>query len=202
MKRTRPLRVGFDLDGVILYNPARIIRPFVATFKRLVLKKQRIKFYVPQGKVEQQLFRLFHKSSIFVAPGLSDVRRLVEAGEIEAYLITARFDYLKKDTQAWLDRIHADKIFKAWYWNAQNEQPHLFKTRKCQALKLDVFIEDNWDIVHYAQNLTAKKPFKTKLYWIYNLFDRQLDYPYKFPYLQKAVTFLIQEYRLKPTPRS
>lgn len=195
MKSTIP-RVGFDLDGVILYNPARIIRPFIATFKRLVLKKKKIKFYVPQGRQEQQLFRLFHKSSIFIAPGLNDVRHLVNENKIEAYLITARFDFLKADTQAWLSRIKADTIFKNWYWNANNEQPHLFKTRKCQELKLDVFIEDNWDIVNYSASLRQKKQLKTTLYWIYNLFDRQLDYPYKFPYLKKAVEYLISQYRL------
>ena len=65
----RPLRVGFDLDGVILYNPARLIRPVITGFKHRFLHRQKTKFYVPRKPLEQWLFRLFHKSSIFISPG-------------------------------------------------------------------------------------------------------------------------------------
>jgi len=46
----RPLRVGFDLDGVLLYNPARIARPLVAFVKKHFLKKRTKLFLYPKIK--------------------------------------------------------------------------------------------------------------------------------------------------------
>lgn len=183
MKRSK-IKVGFDLDGVILYNPVRIIRPVISFFKskKIVIKRDHLHFYYPKSSWEKYLWRLFHKSSIFQAKGLEDIKKLVDEGKIEAYIITARFGYLENDFNKWLKKINADKIFKKCYINANNEQPHLFKKRMIDKLKLDVFVEDNWDIVDYLH-----KNKKTKALWIYNIFDLKIDYPLRFPNLHFAV---------------
>lgn len=183
MKKNK-LKVGFDLDGVILYNPVRIIRPVISFIKRkkVIIKRDHLHFYYPKSNWEKTLWRLFHKSSIFQAKGLDDIKRLVDDGKIEAYIITARFGYLENDFNNWLKKINADKIFKKCYINAKNEQPHLFKKRMISELNLDVFVEDNWDIVEYLD-----KNKKTKALWIYNIFDYKIEYKYRFPNLYQAV---------------
>lgn len=179
----KPLKVGFDLDGVILYNPARTVRPLVALFKKVVLGKNKVKFYVPNTPAQQNLWKLFHKSSLFTAAGFDEIEKLVKKGEIEAYVITARYDFLKEDFHKWLKSKNADKYLKGWFHNKNNEQPHLYKEAKFRELGLDVFVEDNFDIVSH---LAKKFPDKAIL-WIYNILDKKQEHKTKFPGLKQAI---------------
>jgi hypothetical protein len=52
-------------------------------------------------------------------------------------------------------------------------------------LGLDVFVEDNWDVVSHLNKTTTSKNL-----WIYNIFDRSIHYPLRFPSLKKAVTHI------------
>ena len=185
-KISRPLRVGFDLDGVILYNPARIIRPIVTGVKRLIMKKRKTSFYIPNTPFEKFIWYLLHKSSLFVSPGYSEIKKLVKNNSIEAYLITSRYSFLKKDFESWKKKLSAETVFVQCFMNEHNEQPHKFKEKMVQSLKLDVFIEDNWDIVEHL----SKKCPDTRILWIYNIFDRGVTYPYRFNLLNKAVKAL------------
>jgi len=183
--KKQPLKVGFDLDGVILYNPIRILRPFVTLFKKLILGKKITKFWIPKSQLEKWLWRLFHKTSLFVAPGFDDVIKLIKQNKIEAYLITGRFSFLKNDLDQWLDKIEAKKYFAGCFYNELDEQPHIFKDRVIKKLKLDVFIEDNWDIIAALKN--KERHSQLQIFWIYNFFDKGINYPHKYPYLKKAV---------------
>ena len=105
------LKVGFDLDGVILYNQARIIRPIVCLLKKKhLLKRKQLQFFVPKTKLQEFMWYLFHKSSIFAAPGLNEVRQLVKAGKIEAYIVTGRFSHLKNDFERWQKKINICRL--------------------------------------------------------------------------------------------
>ncbi|NTU46402.1 hypothetical protein HGA88_02140 [Candidatus Roizmanbacteria bacterium] len=179
----KPLRVGFDLDGVILYNPARIVRPILSFIKHDVFHKKSVSFYVPKTKTEQLMWTLAHKTSIFPAYGFRDLKKLIRQHDIEAYIVTGRFNSLKNDFNHWLNRMNADSFFTDHFHNEKNEQPHLFKKRMIEQLNLDVFVEDNYDIVTYLN----KELKNTKVLWIYNFLDRTLPYPYKFPHLKHAI---------------
>lgn len=187
--KKQPLKVGFDLDGVILYNPVRIMRPFVAIIKNIFSKKKDLKFYYPKSKLEKLLWSLGHKSSIFVAPGLDEIKELVKEGKIAAYIITARYDFLKKDFQNWINKMDAQKYFKGIFHNANDEQPHLFKEKMVKKLDLDIFVEDNWDIVRHLSENTKKK-----IFWIYNIFDKKIIYKDKLPHLKKVIDEIKTKY--------
>jgi len=58
-------------------------------------------------------------------------------------------------------------------------------------LDLDIFVEDNWDIVKHLK----MKNEKLKIYWIYNIFDRSINYKYKFSSLKNVINYL----KLLPT---
>lgn len=186
MKDTK-IKVGFDLDGVLLYNPARIFRPITIALKTILPKKKKdvVHFYYPESKLEQLIWRIVHWSSMFAATGISDIEELSKAGKIEPYIITSRYDCLADDFNNWLKKIHAHVYFKATYHNKENMQPHHFKEKMIKEINLDYFIEDNWDIVNHINKTT-----KTKTIWITNLFDRHIPYDLKFLSLKDAMEFI------------
>lgn len=176
------LKVGFDLDGVLLYNPARIARPIIVFLKKLIIPKEKNKFHLPKTGLQKFIWLLLHKTSFIVAPGYSEIKNLVIQKKIKVYIISARYEALKTDFNYWLNKLDAKKYFSSCHYNNNDEQPHLFKEKTIKQLDLDIFVEDNWDIVNHL----AKKS-KTKVFWIYNLLDRKIKYPYKYPSLNKAV---------------
>ena len=186
MAAKKPLKVGFDLDGVILYNPVRIVRPIFAFARKMLIKKKKTVFYIPKSPLEKFFWLLVHKSSLFVAPGVKDLQELIEQGKVEAYIITGRYDSLKTDFEKWMERIEAEKYFKAYIHNSQEEQPFKFKRRMIAKYKLDIFVEDNWDIIQLLNNEGGK----TKILWICNVLDQTVTYKYKFPNLRSVIKFL------------
>lgn len=187
-----PLHVGFDMDGVLLYNPLRILRPIVVFIKRYLLKRKTNRFYYPKNKFERFLWILAHKSSIVKADGLEDIYNLIRKKKIKAYIITSRYTILKKDCEYWFRILNKDNLFTACYYNEGDEQPYLYKEKMIKKLQLQYFVEDNWDIVNHI-NKTVPKDQRTKVLWIYNFIDRSIPYLHKFPTLKKAVAFLQKE---------
>ncbi len=186
--RNRPLRIGLDLDGVILYNPARIVRPAIVGFKKLFVKGRVSTFYVPHKPWEKRLWYLFHKSSLYVSPGFWTFKRWALEGRIELYIITARYSFLKPDLEAWMHKIGAHDFVKEVIYNSHDEQPHLYKEKIIRRHKLDIFVEDNWDVVKHL----VHHDVPTRVFWIYNILDRRINYPFKYPHL-KAVAKVLQD---------
>lgn len=187
--------VGFDMDGVLLYNPARIARPLIAFVKRYFLKRKTNKFYLPKNKWERFIFNLLHKTSFFIADGFDDAVLLIKKKHIEAYIITSRYEFLRRDTKRWFEKINKDGVFKDCIYNDGNEQPFIYKERKIGELKPNYFVEDNWDIVKHLNTYIREKNLKTKVLWIYNVLDRNIKYPYKFPSLKAVVEYMEKEMR-------
>ncbi len=182
------LRVGFDLDGVLLYNPARIIRPIMSFIKRYVLKRDLNKFYYPKNKIEKLIWWFLHKSSLWPSSGIKELIMLVKQKKINAYVVSARYELLEKDFTRWISVIDPDKVFSGYFYNNKNDQPQLFKEKMIKKLNLNIFVEDNWDIVkHINQKLNIKNK-KVKVLWIYNILDRNIHYKYKFSDLNSVIT--------------
>lgn len=174
------LKVGFDLDGVLLYNPARIARPIIVFLKKIFLKKEVNKFHYPQTKIQKLIWLMFHKVVFGPALGYNELKKLTKSKKIKAYIITGRNESLKDDFNQWMIKLEANKYFSGSYFNDKNEQPYLFKEKMIKKLKLDIYIEDNWDIVSYLNQ-------KSKIFWIYNILDRNIKYKHKFSSLEKVI---------------
>ncbi len=191
-KSAKRLKVGFDLDGVILYNPTRVARPIISAMKRVVAPNRSGKFYVPRSGVGKEIWHMLHASSMFIEPGYDRVKNLVKKNKIEGYIITARYGFLAQDFAKWQQKLEADKYFRDCFYNKKNEQPQMYKQRMIETLDLDVFIEDNWDIVNaLVQNPRNKK---RRIYWVYNIIDRLfVKYPYGHPSLNSVMKTLEKE---------
>ncbi len=196
------LKVGFDLDGVLLYNPVLIARPLIAFLKRkkIGIKRDTLEFYVPQTKEEKFIWELFHKTSLVRVPGVKNIATLKKKGLIEPYLITARFKHLEEDFSKCKKKMKAEQLFASCYMNSQDEQPHLFKEKMIKQLKLDVFIEDNWDVVQYLnKNLISKKynsNNKTHVIWVSNILDYKTEYHFKVSNLKQALSLIENNFNL------
>lgn len=182
MKKNRVLRIGFDLDGVLLYNPARIARPVIVFVKKLFLPKEKNKFHLPKTRWQKLFWLFLHKSSFMAAPGIEEIRKLVDEKKIKPYIISARYEFLKTDFENWTRKIDPKKHFEDYFHNDNNQQPHLYKSEMIKKLKLDIFIDDNWDIVDHLSKKTG-----SQIFWIYNFLDRKIDYQHKYATLKKAL---------------
>ena len=183
-------KVGFDMDGVILYNPIKFVRPIaklLKPIKSIIVKQKKELFYYPKSKLEQLLFSLIHKTSYKPDIALEEIKKLVKSKKIKAYIITGRYSFLKKDYEVWLKKIKADTIFEKCFQNNSDLQPNVFKEKMIKKLGIDFFIEDNWDIV---QKLKEKNK-KLKVFWITNFLDKNIPYNYKFNNLQEALKNII-----------
>jgi hypothetical protein len=187
MTSPKPLKVGFDLDGVLLYNPARIVRPIIKTTKNTFRKSKKTSFYIPQSKWQKTMWKVVHKSSLFQAPGIDIIKSLVAEKKIEAYIITARFDCLKDDYDHWIKKLNQDHKFTACYANFSNSQPHIYKEKMIKQLKLDIFIDDNWDIISHLNQSFENTTSPPKMLWITNIFDRSIQYSHKHNSLRSAI---------------
>jgi uncharacterized HAD superfamily protein len=188
--KKKVLKIGVDFDGVVAYNPFRIIRAPIKWFKREVLGINKLTFFVPKTWWQKVMWIMIHESSIFPAQGTSLLRQLVGSDQVEVHLITARFGFLTGNLERWLEKNKMKKLFKTININKKCEQPHIYKERILRKLKLDVYVEDNLDIVLH---LSKNKNIKTKIFWIYNILDATKNYAYKFPYLEKALLQITNE---------
>lgn len=190
----KKIKVGFDLDGVILYNPVRIFRPIASFLKPLIFKKKfkDDNFYFPHSFLEKIIWALIHKTSIWPASGLEEIKKLTKNNKIQAYIITARYSFLKKDFDKWMKFMDANDTFTGCFYNELDEQPNVFKDKMIKKLNLDIFVEDNWGVVQKLNESNNK--YGKKIFWIYNVFDRRIIYPHKFSSLKKVLEYIKKKY--------
>lgn len=187
--KKRQLRVGFDLDGVILYNPLRILRPAasaLAFLKPLLFNEKINSFYFPNSSLEKFVWKILHKTSFKIADGVEDIKVLAKKGVIEPYIITARYNFMKEDFDCWINKLNNQPYFRYCHYNQNNMQPNVFKEKMIKELRLDIFVEDNWGIIKRLNSATNK----TKIFWVTNILDKHINYPYKFTSLKEVVYYL------------
>ena len=135
---------------------------------------------------------MFHKVVFGPVEGYDDLKKMIKEKKITAYIITGRNESLENDFNQWMKKIDAKKYFSGCYFNDKNEQPYFFKEKMITRLKLDVFVEDNWDIVKNINSDMKKQRNYVRVFWIYNLLDRNIPYKLKFPTLMKVLESILK----------
>ncbi len=157
--------IGFDLDGVFIGHP-----PLISFHLLDILykdnQKKNLTYRFP-GQLEQQIRKLTHLP--FVRPPISAncefLKKIHNSRKYKIILLSGRFGFLKDLTHKWLEWHNLDKVFDKIYLNMANLQPHLFKLMMLKKIKLDKYVEDDFDSISFL----AKKIPGLKFYWYNNL---------------------------------
>src|SRR3990167_193168 len=104
----KPIRVGFDFDGVIAYNPLRFVRLPVSLLNRLFGKQDKVITYCPKTRIEELIWIAIHETSFFPAIGINELKKLLKKNTIESYLLTSRYACLEKSFYRWLKKHNLD----------------------------------------------------------------------------------------------
>lgn len=156
------MNIGFDLDKIFINFP-----PFVPT--RIIdwfykgKPNGPLKYRIP-GKAEQ-IIRIFSHHPLFRPPiteNMNYVKSLALTNINKYYLISSRFSFLEKKTTDLIQRYKFDKIFNGMYFNYSNNQPHIFKNNVIKKLDLDMYIDDDLQLLEYL----IDKNTKTKFFWL------------------------------------
>ena len=165
------IRIGFDLDGVIVDKPPLIPKKLLEWLVRLHQNKK-LAYRFPKSKLEQKIRILSHH--LFLRPpikkNLEFIKKIAKNKKCQLYLISGRYAFLKKRTDQWLKHYQINNLFKKTLINLKNEQPHLFKKKQIKDLKIDIFIDDDLPLASYL----SKTLPKTKIFCFDHKKDKQL----------------------------
>lgn len=165
------MNIGFDFDKIFIEYP-----PFVPDKLIDFLYKEKsngfLKYRIPLKP--EQFFRLLTHYPFLRKPikkNLAYVKNLKKQNNTKYYLISSRFGFLKKRTEQIIRKNNLNLIFDDMFFNFENRQPHIFKKRVVEKLKLDSYIDDDLPLLLFL----AKKNSKTKFYWLNKNEVRQLS---------------------------
>jgi len=160
------MNIGFDLDKVFIDFP-----PFIQDKLIDRLYKQKsdgILLYRIPSKPEQ-IIRIISHLPIFRPPLTKNIKFIKDLtkkknSNNKYYLISSRFGFLKKTTEALIKKHGFNEIFDTMFFNFENKQPHLFKHEIITKLRIDRYVDDDLALLEFLN----KKNKKTKFFWLNN----------------------------------
>ena len=164
------MNLGFDLDKVFIDYP-----PFIPDkiINRLYRKKSDGILSYRMPKKPEQILRIISHYHLFRAPikkNLSFVENLKKGANHHHFLISSRFSFLKKTTEALIKKHKLNELFDELYFNFNDKQPHLFKNGIIQKLKLQRYVDDDLSLLEY---ISVHNP-KTVFFWLNDKTKRKL----------------------------
>lgn len=164
------MNIGFDLDKIFINFPPLIPEKVIDLLYKDDANHE-LKYRIP-SKLEQTIRILSHHPILRtpITENLNYIKNPNLTNKNKYFLISSRFSFLKKRTTDLIKNYGLDKIFSAMYFNYENKQPHQFKNEVIKKLNLDMFIDDDLQLLEY---LIDKNP-KTKFFWLNNKISKHL----------------------------
>lgn len=167
------MNIGFDLDRVLINYPP-FIPPRVIDYLYRHHDKKTLTYRIPHTKVEQFLRRLSH--FYFFRPAIASNVYFVthfphNPHPHKLYLISSRYKFLEQLTHDILHRYGMGNVFSSINLNTRNEQPHHFKEKKIKELKVNLYVDDDLDLLKHL----AQKCPQTQLLWYNPLQIKRTD---------------------------
>jgi hypothetical protein len=164
------MNIGFDLDKVFINFPPLIPSKIIEWFYKGKTNHE-LKYRFP-SKIEQIIRNISHHPLLRspITQNLNYIKNSALEKQNKYYLISSRFSFLKKRTASLIKRHELNKIFNEMYFNYENKQPHQFKDEIIKKLNLDMFVDDDLQLLEY---LTDKNP-KTNFFWLNKKISRPL----------------------------
>ncbi len=159
---TKTIKIGFDLDGVLA-------RHYLDRFwfkvrrnkeRRLAIKSRRQYFY-PEKWFEKFFLTIINRIRKISSLDQEEIKALAGREDIEVYLVTARFGFLQNLTLDWLEKNNLIGCFSQVFINKENEDPTRFKASVINDQRLNIFIDDDLEVLEKLSSQT-----KTKLFWL------------------------------------
>lgn len=158
------MNIGFDLDKIFIDYPPFIPDILIEkAYKRKINGK--LKYRIPSKP--EQLLRLFLHFPFFRQPienNIAYLKKLTQQNSNKHYLVSGRFGFLKHRTNEIIKKHRFDKMFDRLYFNFSDNQPHLFKNEIIKKLKLDLYVDDDLQLLEYL----CKDNPKVKFFWLNN----------------------------------
>jgi hypothetical protein len=155
------MNIGFDLDGVFIDKPPIIPKAIIEWLYKK--HNHNLSYRIPK-KWEQLVRKASHIT--ILRPCIKTNRRYLkkmwDLNTHSYYLISGRFGFLEKETDKILSKHKINSYFSEKHINLQNEQPHVFKDRIIKKLKIDIYIDDDLDLLLYLAGINKNIDF----YWI------------------------------------
>ncbi len=144
MSTGKKIRIGFDLDGVVIGKPFFVPQSLM---EKLVREKvdHRLSYRYPKTAFEISV-RIISHNPLFRHPirkNIKLIKELYKSNKYELFVVSSRYSFLDERTKEWFKFYKMRKFFKHIYINMNNEQPHIYKERMIKKLKLKVFIDDD-----------------------------------------------------------
>jgi len=148
----KKIRVGVDLDGVIVGKPFFIPKNFLEWLVRSHTNSKK-KYRFPKLKAEIWIRKKSHHWLLRPAMrgNIERIKKIGREKKLELFIISGRYNFLKKKTQIWLKKHHLEKTFQQVFINQKNKQPHFFKEEMIKRLKLDHFFDDDPIVIDYLK---------------------------------------------------
>jgi len=152
MKKNKQLRLGFDLDGVIVNKPPFFPKSWLECLFR-GKKQDQLYYRYPKTKLEIWTRKLSHFYLLRppLRKNIQIIKQFQQKYSCQLYVVSGRYSFLEKETQIWLKKRGLENIFTGVFVNSDNKQPHLFKEKIIKKLNLDYFFEDDPQILDYLK---------------------------------------------------
>jgi uncharacterized HAD superfamily protein len=159
--KSKIIKIGFDLDGVVARHAMGGFWVWARKFKEKVFKKAKLRNYYYPGRIERYGWTWINKRrKPFVDEG-GLLKAMSSDENKKLYLVTSRLKFLEEMTIEWLKEYSLLSCFEEILTNVDDVDPFVFKARAIKTLSLDIFIDDDLEIINFL-----KKKTRSKLFWV------------------------------------
>lgn len=165
------MRIGFDLDNIFINTPPIIPQSIIERLYRGKTNGE-LKYRYP-SHAEQRIRIMSHAALLrpAIKKNIIFIKSLSKDSKHDLYLISSRFNFLKKQTEGIVKKHNLEQIFNKLLFNFENRQPHIFKLENIKKLELDKFIDDDLYLLKYI----ASRNNKTRLYWLNRKLNKNIS---------------------------
>jgi len=161
--KTKTIKIGLDLDGVLARHSLSGFWFRIRKAKEEALRNLgSSSYYYPKTFLERWAWMMI---DWFRRPLAKKERDLLigfaNVQNIQFFLITGRFGFLKQLTLKWLRKNNLFSCFDKIAINVDDGDPTLFKARSISKFTIDCFVDDDLEVLKKLTKISS-----AKLYWL------------------------------------
>ncbi len=164
------MNIGFDLDKVFIDYPPLIPQTTIDWLYKHSIKElihpgdSHLHYNIPKNRYAIMIRKLSHHR--LLRPKISRNIAFLEYlksnyPQINLYLISSRYSFLENTTIEILRKYEILPYFQKIFLNSKDEQPHIFKQKIINRVKIDLYIDDDLNLLEHLR----KNCVKTGLLW-------------------------------------